>query len=85
MSTSFLPPTLPLLPLPPPQVLYPFLHVSLTLPAGHIATLLHSIAENVKERKGEEGSRMVAVVPVYEIDRRVGRWACGMFQPDHRI
>jgi len=80
-TTPFLPSTLPLLPLPPPQVLYPFLQVTTALPSSHLVILLNSIAENVKDRRGEDGSRMVAVVPVIEIDRRVGRWACGECKP----
>lgn len=76
-TTPFLPSTLPLVPLPPNQVLFPHLQVTTTLPGSHVAVILNTIAENVKDRKGEDGSRMVAVVPVYEIDRRVGRWACG--------
>jgi len=78
-STPFLPSTLPLFPLPPPQVLYPHLQVTATIPSSNLSTLLNSIAENVRDRKEEDGAKMVAVVPVVEIDRRVGRWACGEF------
>lgn len=77
MTTPFLPSTLPLFPLPPSQLLFPHLSITTTIPGTHLAVVLNSIAENVKTTKGEDGSRMVAVVPVYEIDRRVGRWACG--------
>lgn len=76
-TTPFLPSTLPLVPLPPNQLLFPHLQVTTSFPGSHLAVVLNSIAENVKDRKESDGSRMVAVVPVYEIDRRVGRWACG--------
>lgn len=81
MSTLFLPSTLPLLPLPPPQVLFPYLRVSLILTAQQTALVLNSISENSRAQKLAEGSnsspgsRLIAVVPVVEIERRVGRWA----------
>lgn len=71
----FLPSTLPLLPFPPPQVLFPYLRVSLVLPAQQLALVLNSIAENTRTQKLDDGSRLLAVVPVVEIERRVGRWA----------
>ena len=76
-SPPFLPSTLPLLPLPPSQVLYPNLQVSISLLSSHLSLVLISIAENAKAQKVENGGRMIAVVPVVEIERRVGRWACG--------
>lgn len=75
MSGLFLPSTLPLLPLPPPQVLFPYLRVSVILPASQVALVLNSISENARIQKLEDGSRLLAVVPVVEIERRVGRWA----------
>ncbi|ORX37547.1 Lon protease C-terminal proteolytic domain-domain-containing protein [Kockovaella imperatae] len=75
-SSPFLPSTLPLLPLPPPQVLYPNLQVSVPLPSAQLALVLNSIADNAKTQKAEDSGRMIAVVPVVEIERRVGRWAC---------
>lgn len=75
MSGLFLPSTLPLLPLPPPQVLFPYLRVSVTLPPPQVALVLNSIAENARQQKVDDGSRLLAVVPVVEIERRVGRWA----------
>ena len=80
MSTPFLPSNLPLLPLPPPQVLFPHLQVTIPLPSTHLALVLNSIAQNAKDQKVEDGARLVAVVPVVEIERRVGRWACGEYQ-----
>ena len=83
MSTAqpFLPSTLPLLPLPPPQVLYPGLQVTIPLSYAHLRVVLDSINQNDREQKVEESSRMVAVVPVMEIERRIGRWACGQLPP----
>lgn len=75
MSSLFLPSTLPLLPLPPPQVLFPYLRVSVVLPSQELALVLNSIAENARTQKVDDGSRLIAVVPVVEIERRVGRWA----------
>ena len=75
MSTPFLPATLPLLPLPPPQVLFPHLQVRLPLASAQLAVVLTSLAENTAKHKLEDGSRVIGVVPVVEIERRVGRWA----------
>jgi ATP-dependent Lon protease len=75
MTSQFLPSTLPLLPLPPPQVLFPYLRVTLTLSSQQLAVVLNSIAENARNQKIDDGARMLAVVPVVEIERRVGRWA----------
>ena len=102
-SLPFLPPTLPLLPLATPQLLFPFLSVSIQLKEDEIALILKAVGENghldapspasrantqgVKEGDKPEdrvwegkkvlakGERMVAVVPVLEIERRIGRWA----------
>jgi hypothetical protein len=75
MTSQFLPSTLPLLPLPPPQVLFPYLRVTLTLSSQQLAVVLNSIAENARNQKIDDGARLLAVVPVVEIERRVGRWA----------
>ena len=75
--TPFIPSTLPLVPLLPPQVLFPYLQVTVTLPASHLSVILQSVAKNATDQKVEEGANIVAVVPVVEIERRVGRWACG--------
>lgn len=75
MTSQFLPSTLPLLPLPPPQVLFPYLRVTLTLSSPQLAVVLNSIAENARNQKLDDGARLLAVVPVVEIERRVGRWA----------
>jgi len=75
MTSQFLPSTLPLLPLPPPQVLFPYLRVTLTLTSPQLAVVLNSIAENARNQKLDDGARLLAVVPVVEIERRVGRWA----------
>ena len=77
MSTPFLPSTPPPPPLPPPQLLFPHLQVTVPLRAAHLARVLDSIGENTRDQKVEEAGRMIAVVPVVEIERRVGRWACG--------
>lgn len=76
-STPFLPSTLPLLPLAPPQVLFPYLQVVVPLQSTHLALVLNSIAQNAKTHKIEDAGGLLAVVPVIEIERRVGRWACG--------
>jgi ATP-dependent Lon protease len=78
-SNPFLPSTLPLLPLPPPQLLYPYLTISVPLSSSHLALVMDSIADNVRDQKVEDAARMIAVVPVVEIERRIGRWACGEF------
>ncbi|RSH93124.1 hypothetical protein EHS25_007477 [Saitozyma podzolica] len=80
-TTPFLPSTLPLIPLPPPQVLYPHLRVTLPLRPSHLAVVLSSIAENAQNQKIEDGARLVGVVPVVESERRIGRWACATAQP----
>lgn len=78
MSTPFLPSTLPLLPLPPPQLLFPYLRVTVPLTAAQVSVVLKSVTENAKAQKLDDGSsRVIAVVPVIEHERRVGRWACG--------
>jgi ATP-dependent Lon protease len=75
MSTQYLPSTLPLLPLPPPQVLFPYLRVSLSLTQAQLTVVLKSIADNARHQKLDDGVKLIAVVPVVEIERRVGRWA----------
>lgn len=75
MSTQYLPSTLALLPLPPPQVLFPYLRVSLSLNAAQLNVVLKSIADNARVQKLDDGVKLLAVVPVVEIERRVGRWA----------
>lgn len=84
MSTPFLPSTLPLLPLHPPQILYPHLQVTITLPSSHLALVLDSISDNARDQKVEDSVRMLAVVPVVEIERRIGRWACGEWHLSRR-
>lgn len=81
-STPFLPSTLPLLPLAPPQVLFPYLQVIVPLQSTHLALVLNSIAQNAKTHKIEDAGGLLAVVPVIEIERRVGRWACGEYDYD---
>ncbi|WWD20449.1 ATP-dependent protease La [Kwoniella shandongensis] len=77
MTTPFLPSSIPLVPLPPPQVLFPHLRASIPLTSTQLSLVLESVQTNSeKERKkvgGVEG-RTVGVVPVLDIDRRVGRW-----------
>jgi ATP-dependent Lon protease len=75
MTTQYLPSTLALLPLPPPQVLFPYLRVSLSLNAAQLNVVLKSIADNARVQKLDDGVKLLAVVPVVEIERRVGRWA----------
>jgi len=75
MSTQYLPSTLALLPLPPPQVLFPYLRVSLSLNAAQLNVVLKSIADNARVQKLDDGVKLLAVVSVVEIERRVGRWA----------
>jgi len=65
--------------LPPPQLLYPYLTISVPLSSSHLALVMDSIADNVRDQKVEDAARMIAVVPVVEIERRIGRWACGEF------
>ncbi|KAK8849818.1 ATP-dependent protease La [Kwoniella newhampshirensis] len=78
MTTPLLPSSLPLIPLPPPQVLYPHLRATISLTSTQLAQVLESVAQNAgKERSGQGGEgRVVGVVPVVEIERRVGRWGC---------
>ena len=73
---TFLPASLPLLPLSPPQLLYPFLTVTLNLPTAQLDLLLDAIKANVGKHQLENAA-FVAVVPVVEIERRVNRWATG--------
>ena len=75
MTTQYLPSTLPLLPLPPPQVLFPYLRVSLSLSSAQLNVVLKAIADNARIQKLEDSVKLLAVVPVVEIERRVGRWA----------
>jgi ATP-dependent Lon protease len=75
MTTQYLPSTLTLLPLPPPQVLFPYLRVSLSLNSAQLAVVLKSIADNARVQKLDDSVKLLAVVPVVEIERRVGRWA----------
>jgi len=75
MTTQYLPSTLPLLPLPPPQVLFPYLRVSLSLNSAQLNVVLKAIADNARLQKLEDSVKLLAVVPVVEIERRVGRWA----------
>lgn len=75
MTTQYLPSTLALLPLPPPQVLFPYLRVSLSLTQAQLTVVLKSIADNARHQKLDDGVKLLAVVPVVEIERRVGRWA----------
>lgn len=82
MSTPFLPSTLPLLPVPGPQLLFPFLSANITLNSAQVTVVVISITDNAKKHKlddqtGGADARLVAVVPVLEIERRVGRWDCG--------
>jgi len=79
MTTPFLPSTLPLLPVPRPLLLYPHLQVTIPLTTNQLSVVLDSIGDNARDQKVEEGSRLVACVPVIEIERRVGRWACGKY------
>lgn len=87
MSTPFLPSTLPLLPVPRPQLLFPFLSANITLTSAQVAVVVKSITDNAKHHKvddsagGAADARLVAVVPVLEIERRVSRWACGQLPP----
>jgi ribosomal protein S27AE len=78
MTTPFLPSTLPLLPLPPPQLLFPYLRVTVPLTTAQVSVVLKSVTDNAKVQKLDDAnSRVIAVVPVIEHERRVGRWACG--------
>ena len=73
---TFLPSTLPLFPLAPPYLLYPSLTLSIPITPSHLSALLDSINQNATHQKSTgDAARTVAVVPVVEIERRVGRWA----------
>lgn len=80
-KSTYLPPTLALLPLPKPHVLYPFLQVTVTLPTEVVGHILATISEQTEANKLDSRDRFVAVVPVSDGDRRVGRWACGGDMP----
>lgn len=54
-STPFLPATLPLLPLPPPYVVFPHLTISYTLSAVQAAVVIQSISENARKHKSHSG------------------------------
>ncbi|TYJ51881.1 ATP-dependent protease La [Cryptococcus floricola] len=80
LTTPLLPSSIPLLPLPPPQVLYPFLRTSFHLSQHQLDNVLDALLG--PEDQGGDGEvavvkgRIVAAVPVADGDSRVGRWAC---------
>lgn len=73
----YLPPTLPLLPVQRPHVLYPFLQVHVPLTTDAVNSILATITEQADLHKTDPRDRIVAAVPVDDNDRRLGRWACG--------
>jgi len=76
---TYLPPTLALVPLPKPHVLYPFLQATIPLPQEVVGHLLATLSEHNEAAKADTRDRFVAAVPVADGERRVGRWACGEF------
>ncbi|WWC95654.1 ATP-dependent protease La [Kwoniella sp. B9012] len=76
MTTPLLPSSLPLIPLPPPQVLYPHMGITIPLSTTQLAQVLNAVQSNLGGKGGNGERGMVGVVPVAEGDRRVGRWGC---------
>ncbi|WVQ84837.1 ATP-dependent protease La [Cryptococcus sp. DSM 104549] len=78
MAAPLIPSSLPLVPLPPPQVLYPFLRASIPLTSTQLALVLdalpHDKAEKNKDVEVRVDGQIVGVIPVAEGERRVGRW-----------
>ncbi|WVW87102.1 ATP-dependent protease La [Kwoniella bestiolae CBS 10118] len=76
MTTPLLPSSLPLIPLPSPQVLYPHMGLTIPLSTTQLTLVLNAVQSNLNGKGGNGERGMVGVVPVAEGDRRVGRWAC---------
>ncbi|WVR07914.1 ATP-dependent protease La [Kwoniella sp. DSM 27419] len=76
MTAPLLPSALPLVPLSPPQVLFPHLRATLSLTSVQLALVLDAVAENLGGKGGNGERQMVGAVPVLDHDRRVGRWGC---------
>lgn len=74
-GTMLLPPRLPLLPLPPPVVLYPHLLHAATLSADELSSILSAVAVNLGT--DGKGSRVVGCVPVDKDGGRKGKWGVG--------
>ncbi|WVQ95874.1 ATP-dependent protease La [Kwoniella sp. CBS 9459] len=76
MTTPLLPSSIPLIPLPKPNLLYPHLPASIPLSSVQLGLVLDAVSRNLGGKGGNGERRVVGVVPVLEGDRRVGRWAC---------
>ncbi|WWC66051.1 ATP-dependent protease La [Kwoniella dejecticola CBS 10117] len=76
MTTPLLPSSLPLIPLRPPQVLFPHLRASIPLSSTQLALVLDAVQSNLGGKGGNGERGIVGVVPVADHDRRVGRWGC---------
>lgn len=72
---TLLPPRLPLLPLGPPTVLFPYLLHAVTLTADELSSVLSAVALNLGT--DGKGSRVVCCVPVDRDGGRKGRWGVG--------
>ncbi|WRT69873.1 ATP-dependent protease La [Kwoniella shivajii] len=76
MSTPLLPSSLPLLPLSPPQVLFPHLRATIPLTSSQLALVFDAVQSNLGGKGGNGERGMVGVIPVDKSDRRIGRWGC---------
>ncbi|WWC92630.1 ATP-dependent protease La [Kwoniella dendrophila CBS 6074] len=76
MTTPLLPSSLPLIPLSPPQVLFPHLRASIPLTSNQLTSVLDAVQSNLGGKGGNGERGMIGVIPVADGDRRVGRWGC---------